>query len=205
MTACDFRAIYDSNDNFVTVGDRDSLKQLGNPDLRMSETPLSMEEIKQQLEQTCIEFKIYEFADQYDAQNNYSHSAFYDSAKILDRERAINKESERLKEEQINGNLSLPISDQAIAYYTTKGELIREKLKDAGYDNIGYKQDIDAIPPELFMVSKDDIIAALEAKYVDKEAGERFSIKTKIPSNRVEPDGVEHSRSTGLQVTGHGL
>ena len=101
---------------------------------------------------------------------------------------------------------ALPVSDQAIAYYMTRGELIREKLKEAGYNNIGYRSDIDAIPTELFVVPKDAVIAALEAKYgIDREKGERFSIKTEIPSNRVEPTELEHSRSTGLQATGHVL
>ena len=211
MNACDFRAIYSDDGEFMLVNARDFFEELkeNHPELNnitISETPLSMEEIRKQLEQSYISLTMQAFEEQYDKKANSAKPSFFDNInKDYDKIIAMNGEFERLEKAQADGKL-LPISQQAIEYYATKGQLIREKLQEAGYDNIGYKQDIDSIPPKLFVVTKEEVLAALEAKHrIDREAGERFSIKTEIPSNRVEPTELEHSRSTGLQATGHVL
>ncbi|TAE33150.1 MAG: hypothetical protein EAY65_05610 [Alphaproteobacteria bacterium] len=189
LVLCGYKGFYDEHGDFVRARPEDDFLQrspeeveklrdyLGVQELIMSEHPLTFAEIKQELIHAEIREK------RLDKLWNASCSQEKDEARI------------ELKKpyKDFEGEIDLGLTDQAIEYYMVRANLIKEQLEQAGVLDKMRDSRINEIDPNLFVVSKEAVIEALEAKHhINSQNGERFSIKTPIPCTTIATLEMQH-------------
>jgi hypothetical protein len=188
----DRKAAYGNDGDFRHMMAQDSYDMLKNKNnIYLSQDPLTVQEIRRDLEDSYIGLthtrdylEIYQHVERTEGHLDGDDKLF----------NRADKQRDNLAKLIKSGEITINISDNEIEYYKMRAELLKERLEEAGYSSIDLRNSdvLREINPQIFIVSKDEVINTLNEKRVSASLeDEHLSINTPIyPSCSISSHGI---------------